>query len=75
MYTPKFWAIVKDRALRTAAQAAIIALGFNASEYRDELPVLDAFAADWVRVGSAAVGGAILAVLFSIVWPPKEAQS
>lgn len=74
MYTPKFWAIVKDRALRTAAQAAIIALGFNASDH-SELPVLDAFAADWVRVGSAAVGGAILAVLFSIVWPPKEAQS
>lgn len=58
MFTRKFWRETAERAGKSAAQAAILALGSAAS--------VDALAADWRYVGSMALGGAALSALTSL---------
>ena len=58
MLTKNFWKQAGERALKSAAQAAVgtfILDGFNALN------------ADWKLAGGAALGGAILSVLTSII--------
>lgn len=62
MFTRKFWKKATERAVKTAGQAAILALGGAAS--------LDALHADWETVGSFALGGAILSYLTSVITGP-----
>ncbi len=62
IWTAEFWKATAERALRTAAQAAILVLVGDVYQSVQ----LDAFAVDWLRALSFALGGAILAVLFSI---------
>lgn len=53
------------RAGRTAAQAALAALGTNA------VNVLDA---DWQQVAALSAGAAVVSLLTSIAFPPPEAE-
>jgi len=59
MFTLAFWKAAAERAVKTAAQAALVQLvvgdGFSA------------FDADWATAGSFALGGAVASVLFSLV--------
>lgn len=58
MWTKNFWKQAAERALKSAAQAAVgtfILDGFNALN------------ADWKLAGGVALGGAILSVLTSVV--------
>ena len=64
IYRRQFWAVAFDRAIRTAAQAALLTIGADR---------LDAFAADWRTIASMAVGGAVLSLLTSIAITPPEA--
>jgi hypothetical protein len=66
MFTRRFWMETAERATKTAAQAAILALG--ASE------ALDLFALDVLTVVSFALGGALLSVLSSIASAPFGAD-
>ena len=64
----KFWNVALDRAVRSAAQAALLVLG------ADQVPTLDAFAVDWQTVASFGVGGFVLSLLTSLAFTPPEAQ-
>jgi len=58
MWTRKFWKQAGERAVKSAAQAAVGTLildGFNALH------------ADWQLAGGVALGGAILSVLTSVI--------
>jgi len=57
MLTPKFWIATFERAIKSAAQSALLVIGADK---------LDALAADWQMVASFAGGGAILSLLTSI---------
>ena len=50
------------RALRTAAQAALLVLGND---------FFNAMAVDWMNVLGFAIGGAVLSVLFSLAGLPE----
>ena len=62
IWTGEFWKATAERAIRTAAQAAILVLVGDVYEATQ----LDAFSVDWLHVLSFALGGALLAVLFSV---------
>ena len=62
----QFWKSAAERAAKTAAQAIILAVGAAQG--------LDLFALDWQRVGAAAIGGAVLSLLTSIVSSPLGAD-
>lgn len=64
--TREFWSDTFGRAIRTAAQAAVLALAVNVSSAPDGTNLLDALGTDWARVGSFALGGAILATLTAL---------
>jgi hypothetical protein len=53
-----FWLDALERAVKTAAQAALLVLGADA---------LDVMAADWAAAGSFAAGGAVLSGLTSLL--------
>ena len=57
MLTPKFWISAFERAIKSAAQSALLVIGADK---------LDALAADWQMVASFAGGGAILSLLTSV---------
>lgn len=59
MLTLMFWRATLERSLSTAAQAVLLAIGTDVVEALK----VDAFHLNWVRLGSFAVGGALLAVL------------
>ncbi|MBU8821060.1 holin [Mycolicibacterium goodii] len=57
MWTLKFWKDATERAVKSAAQAAILALGGEA---------FNAWTVDWPTVGGIALGGAALSLLTSL---------
>lgn len=57
MITSRFWRETFERAVKTAAQSAILVLGVDQ---------LDAFAADWATVAGFGLGGFVLSLLTSI---------
>jgi hypothetical protein len=58
MFTKEFWQDAFERAVKTAAQTAVVAIGAAAG--------FDLFTADWRTVGGAAAGGFVLSVLTSL---------
>lgn len=58
MFTKQYWLDVFERAIKTAAQTAVVAIGAAAG--------FDLFTADWRTVGGAAAGGFVLSVLTSL---------
>lgn len=58
MFTFLFWKDAFERAVSTAAQAALLALGAEA---------LNVLQADWVTVAGFALGGAVLSLLKSLI--------
>ena len=62
IWTAEFWRATAERALRTAAQAALLVLVGDAYESLQ----VNAFAVDWMRVAGFALGGALLSVLTSL---------
>lgn len=58
MFTRRFWRDAAERALSTAAQSALLALGADH---------LDALQADWATVAGFAAGGAVLSLLKAMV--------
>lgn len=58
MFNVSYWRDVLERAIKTAAQTAVIAVGAAAG--------FDLFTADWKSIGGAAAGGFALSVLTSI---------
>lgn len=70
MMTARFWAQTAERAIKTAAQAAVAAFAItdpNAIGF-------DVLAADWTAVASLAAGGALLSVLTSIISAPLGSE-
>ena len=57
MFTVLFWKSAAERALKTAAQAALLVIGADQ---------VNALSADWTLVGGFALGGAALSVLTSV---------
>ncbi|AMS02253.1 holin [Mycobacterium phage Phrann] len=57
MWTLKFWKDAAERAVKSSAQAAILALGGEA---------FNAWTVDWQTVGGIALGGAALSLLTSL---------
>ena len=58
MWTVKFWKDATERAIKTAAQSALLIVGGD---------TLDVFHADWKAIIGGAAGGAVLSVLSSLV--------
>lgn len=63
MFNLTFWKDAAERAIKTAAQSAILAWGAG-----DQL--LNLFTADLVIIGQFAVSGAVLSLLTSIASAP-----
>lgn len=57
MWTKKFWKAATERAMKTAAQTAVLILGADG---------FDAIAVDWLDVGGFVLGGVILSFLTSL---------
>jgi hypothetical protein len=62
MFTLNFWKDAAERALKTAAQAILLALGGS--------EVANLFTLNWTIVGQAALSGAVLSLLSSIISAP-----
>jgi hypothetical protein len=58
MFTRLFWKQLFERAVKTAAQTLILAVGAAQG--------FDLFTADWKTLGGAAAGGFVLSVISSI---------
>lgn len=63
IWSINFWKDAAERAIKTAAQTAIVAWGVG-----DQM--LNLFTADLVLIGQFAVSGAVLSVLTSIASSP-----
>ena len=57
MFTKAFWLAALERAVKTAAQSALLVLGAEQ---------INALNADWADVAGFALGGAVLSVLTSV---------
>lgn len=57
MFTRAFWAAAVERALKTAAQSAVLVIGADQ---------FNALAVSWAEVGGFALGGFVLSVLTSV---------
>lgn len=62
MLTVTFWKAAAERAIKTAAQALLLAIGAAQG--------FDLFHLDWVNALGAAAGGALLSILTSLVSSP-----
>lgn len=58
MFTRQFWPKAFERAVKSAAQAALLVLGADQ---------INAMQANWGDVGGFALGGAVLSLLTSLV--------
>lgn len=73
MFDSRFWIAASERAIKTFAQAAILAiLGSGMMSASD--PAVNAFTVDWLTVLGFGVGGAILSYLTSIISAPFGAN-
>lgn len=59
LYTAAFWRAASERAIKTAAQSALIGLGYTSL-------AANAWTFDWAALGGFAVGGFVLSALTSI---------
>ena len=59
IFTARFWRQTTERAIKSAAQASILAIG-------QDVATFDVFAASWQNVAGFALGGAVLSVLTSV---------
>lgn len=57
MFTRAFWSAALERAIKTAAQSAVLVIGADQ---------FDALAVSWPEVGGFALGGFVLSVLTSV---------
>lgn len=57
MFTRAFWAAALERALKTAAQSAVLVIGADQ---------FNALAVSWPEVGGFALGGFVLSLLTSV---------
>jgi hypothetical protein len=57
LWTKRFWQAVAERAVKTAAQSAVLVIG------ADQFNVINV---DWLEVAGFAGGGAVLSVLTSV---------
>lgn len=62
MFTRIFWTQTVERAVKSAAQAAIIAVGATQA--------FDLFTLDWANFGGIVAGGAFLSILTSLSSEP-----
>jgi hypothetical protein len=71
IFTRLFWADAFERATKTAAQFALVALG------QDLAPVdaVNVFAVTWGNVAGLALGGAVVSVLMSVASAGTEGVS
>jgi len=67
MFRRAFWLDAAERAIKTGAQSALLAVGAD--------KVLDVMAADWANVASFAAGGAVLSLLTSVASAPMPGVS
>ncbi len=67
MFRRAFWLDAAERAIKTGAQSALLAVGAD--------KVLDVMAADWANVASFAAGGAVLSLLTSVASVPMPGVS
>ena len=58
MFTRYFWTSALERAVKTAAQSVLLAVGADQG--------FDALTADWATIGGFALGGAVLSILSSM---------
>jgi hypothetical protein len=69
VFTAQFWKETAERAVKTAAQSALLVIGADQ---------MNALTADWGDVAGFASGGAILSVLTSLAsskWGPPDSPS
>lgn len=59
IYTTAFWKAAAERAVKTAAQGALLSIGATSI-------AVNAFAVDWPQVGGFALGAAALSILTSV---------
>lgn len=64
LFTRSFWLAAAHRAIRSAAQGALVAIGTTAAF----------FDIHWVAVGSSALGMAVLSVLTAVATDLPEAD-
>lgn len=57
IWSKKFWQAAGERAVKTAAQSALLVIGADQ---------FNAVAADWPEVGGFALGGLVLSLLMSV---------
>jgi len=67
LFSRTFWLDATERAVKTAAQSALLAVGAD--------KVLDVMAADWANIGAFAAGGAVLSLLTSVASIPVPGMS
>lgn len=67
MWTAKFWKDLAERALKSAAQGALLFWGGD--------QFFNAWNADWATAGGIALGAAVLSALSSIVSRPVTDSS
>jgi len=69
MFNKKFWIAASERAAKTFAQAAVLAILGTGMMAASDVTV-NAFTVDWLTVLGFAVGGAILSYLTSVISAP-----
>jgi hypothetical protein len=67
MFDKRFWIAAGERAAKTAAQAAVLAI-LGSGMMSEE--AVNAFSVNWLAVIGFAIGGAILSVLTSLISAP-----